>query len=56
MRIAEYARGNNIGIGKASWFKALPGVGVEGIVDGMHAKVVSPDYITSLRIYSLRAC
>ncbi len=43
--VVNYAQENNIDIGKAKDFKALPGVGVEGVIDGLKVKVVSSSYI-----------
>ncbi len=43
--IINYVQQKNIDIGKAAEFKALPGVGVEGIVDGLKVRVVSSSYI-----------
>ncbi len=43
--IVEYAEKNGIKLGKAEDFKALPGVGVEGVVDGRRVRVVSSSHL-----------
>lgn len=48
--IIEYAKKNNTNIGKAREFKALPGVGIEGVVNGLRVKVVSSSYVKEKNI------
>lgn len=43
--IIDYAKKNNVFIEKADEFKALPGVGIEGVVKGLHVKIVSIGYL-----------
>lgn len=42
--ICEYASKKGLKVREVSSFKALPGIGIEGIVEGKDVKVVSPRY------------
>lgn len=48
--ILNYAKKQNIAPGKASEFKAIPGIGIEGRVDGVQVKVVSVGYLKEKNI------
>ncbi len=49
--ILKYAKETNIPFSNSSQFNYLPGLGVEGIVEGKNLKVVGPNYLKENNIY-----
>lgn len=50
--ILQFAAQNNIPVSTAEKFNYLPGLGVEGIVEGKQIKVVGPNYLSEKNIFS----
>jgi len=48
--IVAYAKKMNLTIQQPQEFKAIKGKGVEGIINGEHVRVVSPNYLSELNI------